>query len=99
MQRFIFNNSYKKMFKLLVFVKKKAVVMSPTTCFKGNKMPLVRRHQRYHSLSNFNRCRIVVFRDVGVSYREIARRVNSTAKAVMCVLFVRTVEGRRNKTD
>lgn len=57
-------------------------------------MPRVRRHQNYHHVSDFDRGRIVAYRDVGLPYREIGRRVNCTAMTVMRVCRVWTEEGR-----
>lgn len=50
------------------------VIVSPPTSLKNNNIPQVRRHQNYHHVRDFDRGRIVVYRRVGLSYREIERR-------------------------
>lgn len=46
---------------------------------KHNKISPVRVHHQYHHINDFDRNRIITYRDVGTSYRGIALHINSAA--------------------
>jgi hypothetical protein len=48
-----------------------------------DKMPRVRRGTQYHQVSDFDRGRIVAFREAGLLNREIAFRVDRSAVTVV----------------
>lgn len=53
-------------------------------------MPRIRKRQNFHS--NFDRGRIVSYRNIGLSYREIGCCVNCTVMTIMRVCCVWTEE-------
>ncbi|CAH1375732.1 unnamed protein product [Tenebrio molitor] len=63
-------------------------------------MPTVRRGRHYHQVSDFDRGRIVAFREAGLSYREIAFRVDrSTATVVrICNIWEEERRGIRRRS-